>query len=75
MLDHCTLWPDKFLGVYYGNCCLAHDIAYEFGLPKFPADLALGKCVAAHGLPVMGLVMAIGTGLFGWFFYRQGKRR
>ena len=74
MLDHCTLWPDKFLGVYYGNCCLAHDIAYEFGLPKFPADLALGKCVASQGLPFMGFVMAVGVGIFGWFFYKRGKQ-
>ena len=75
MIDHCTLWPDQFAGIYYGGCCLAHDIAYEFGLPKFGADIALFKCVASKGLPAMGFVMLIGVSVFGTVFYRVGKRR
>lgn len=29
MADYCTLWPDKLLGVYYGDLCYDHDAAYR----------------------------------------------
>lgn len=73
MTDHCTLWPDRLLGVDYSQCCLRHDLAYWSGLPRIEADLALGLCVAQAGLPAMGALMAAATMAFGWLFYKKAK--
>jgi len=73
MTDYCTLWPDRLFGVDYSQCCLQHDLAYLAGLPRIEADLALGLCVAESGLPIIGVLMALATMAFGWFFYRRNR--
>lgn len=73
--DACTLWPDTLFGVNYTACCYAHDRAYEMQLPRLEADIELGRCVAALGLPVLGNVMALGVILFGYWAYRIARKR
>ena len=69
--DHCTLWPDSWIGVNYSACCLGHDIAYIYGLPRAQADIDLAICVASRGAPIMAAVMLFGVAAFGWLFYKR----
>lgn len=71
-VDHCTLWPDRLGPFDWATCCLAHDIAYEYALPRLEADITLAKCVWAVW-PVMGVIMGAGVIAFGWLFYRRRK--
>lgn len=64
--------PNGCTGWIEGNwrqCCDIHDLAYAAQLPKVLADINLQDCVAAHGHPIMGLVMWAGVTLFGGIFY------
>lgn len=74
-INHCTLWPDGFLGYFWGHCCAAHDIAYQNG-PRLPADLELYRCVS-EVIPVMGLIMFLGVSAFGgiarWIWNRRHR--
>ncbi|EAU40150.1 hypothetical protein FP2506_11357 [Fulvimarina pelagi HTCC2506] len=78
MTDYCTLWPDRLFGVEIGEaCCKPHDEAYDAGgsLVDFVAsNVDLGACVAALGLSAWGVLMAIGTTLFGWIFFRWRRK-
>lgn len=65
--DGCTLWLD---GVWR-QCCDVHDLAYQAGADKVPADLELALCVAQTGHGAMALIMLAGVTLFGWIFYRR----
>lgn len=69
--DGCTLWWDEWAGTSWRHCCDVHDLAYEVGLPKIPADLELASCVAQTGYGVMALVMLAGVTLLGWIFHRR----
>lgn len=73
MIDHCTLWPDKLWGVYYGHCCAAHDAAYIAGANRLLADAELARCVATAGLPFTGFMMGAAVTWAGWMFYRRRK--
>jgi hypothetical protein len=70
--DHCTFWPDGMLELNWSNCCLNHDIAYQFGADRFASDIALYQCVAAQN-HIMAAIMFCGLALFGWLFYRRNK--
>jgi hypothetical protein len=74
MIDHCTLWPESLWGVYYGHCCLAHDIAYMVGTNRMIADQELAQCVASAGLPFTGFLMGLAVTWFGWLFYRKRNK-
>jgi hypothetical protein len=75
MMDYCTLWPDQLWGVYFGQCCAAHDHAYITGQPRLAADAELARCVAELGLPFTGFLMGGATTLAGWLFYRWHRRK
>ena len=72
--DGCTLWFDGWGDTSWRHCCDVHDLAYEAGLAKVPADLELALCVAQTGNAAMGLVMLVGVTVFGWLFFRGRKR-
>jgi len=67
----CTGWWD---GVWRA-CCDAHDAAYQAGLPKFPADFELFRCVWDTGHPVNATIMFVGVLVFGLLFYPFFKKR
>lgn len=75
MSDFCTLFPEGLLGKFWGYCCYLHDKAYEALSPRLQADYELGKCVWDSGSPVTGVIMAIGTAAFGWWFYKRKKKK
>lgn len=74
MMDHCTGWFEGLWGLDWSHCCAVHDIQYELGFPRLPADIALGRCVARAGAPLIGAIMTLATAAFGWLFWR-GRRR
>lgn len=65
-MDHCSLWPE---GVW-AHCCEIHD---HSALDTASA-IALGRCVAATGHPIMGVVMAVGVILFGGIYVAIKRR-
>lgn len=73
MIDHCTHWPDKLWGIYYGHCCAAHDAAYIAGMNRLLADAELARCVGMTGLPFTGFMMGAAVTWAGWLFYRRRK--
>lgn len=73
--DHCTSWPDRLLGFDWSMCCLAHDIAYETGLDRLEADLALYKCVGWEiGFGIMAIVMLAGVRILGGEYWKPAQR-
>lgn len=73
--DHCTLWLDRLAGKDWSECCRLHDLAYDAGLPRLAADLALEACVTAAGAPLIARLMFAGVALFGWIAYQRAARK
>jgi len=77
MEDHCTFWPDRFLGRDWSHCCATHDAAYASGVgSKIDADVNLLRCVTnATGWESFALVMFAGVFLFGGIFWKRKGRK
>ena len=54
MKDNCTF----FLEGWWGDCCKAHDIAYETQVDKSTADKELFNCIKDSGYAFPSLLIA-----------------
>lgn len=71
--DGCTGFPDG----WWLKCCILHDQLYWWrpdGISKVDADQAMTDCMTALGAPGFALVAAIGLTIFGWRYWRRGRR-
>lgn len=71
-MTRCTL----FFGGAHEACCAQHDQDYApgSGVPRRNADIYLLQCAVANDRPWRGIVMFVAVRMFGWIFYRGGKR-
>ena len=61
--DYCSYSPEKILGIYIGDACLLHDIAYYTGgnkLNRKEADIQLRENIKAKGKRLF---------LIAWMYY------
>jgi hypothetical protein len=71
-INGCDNWLDGWFGRSWKHCCDIHDIVYTYGgdwWQRIGYDIDLGVCVFRVE-PIMGVIMAVGTLLFGWLFFR-----
>jgi hypothetical protein len=66
--DQCSFVPDLDVG----DCCMAHDIAYQIGgdrADRLIADQELRDCILGHNRPIVAVIYYTGVRLFGWLFF------
>jgi hypothetical protein len=75
--DFCSRWPDEVGGVYYGDCCAAHDEAYRQPGDRHDrrrADAQLKACLLGKGVPKWWVwITWAGTRLFGWTLWHYNR--
>ena len=68
----CSCWFDGIGKLYWGHCCVIHDIDVPYGRTKTlnQADLKLAKCVWEKS-KIMAVIMYIGVRTFSWIYWRR----
>lgn len=77
--NKCTCWFDSFKKWDWGDCCEAHDIAYQnntiHNKTKWQVDKDLFNCIRKETCWLWAAIIWSGNKLFSWKAWRMYKNK